>query len=263
MYVQRPRLFLGIGALLIPLTVVDHDPAVAAPPGVDAARRRSPGEGAGAFAFLALVIGTTLALLGLGLVQAATACALVEIDAGRPIGPLRAYRLALPRLRPLLGAIALFVVAVVAPHRDRVPHPGRDLARRPLVPARARRRARGRARRSAALRRSGASSGIAGSGSARSSGSAPWSRSLPGPLLGVALIFLTSMPFAFLNIVAGVVYALAAPVRRDRDGYVYFDARARGELEHVRAAAGAPGRDRARAGLTPDQPELRSISSMR
>ena len=32
------------------------------------------------------MIGTTLTLLGLGLVQAATACALVEIDDGRPIG---------------------------------------------------------------------------------------------------------------------------------------------------------------------------------
>ena len=73
----------------------------------------SRARAAGAFAFLALVIGTTLTLLGLGLVQAATACALVEIDAGRPIGPVAAYRLALPRLRPLLGAIALFVIAWV------------------------------------------------------------------------------------------------------------------------------------------------------
>ena len=67
--------------------------------------------GAGAFAFLAVVIGTTLTLLGLGLVQAATACALVEIDAGRHVRALGALRLALRRLRPLLGAIALFVVA--------------------------------------------------------------------------------------------------------------------------------------------------------
>ena len=60
------------------------------------------------------MIGTTLTLLGLGLVQAATACALVEIDAGRPIGAVAAYRIALRRIRPLLRTIALFVVAWVA-----------------------------------------------------------------------------------------------------------------------------------------------------
>ena len=32
-----------------------------------------------------------------------------------------------------------------------------------------------------------------------------------GPLLGVVLIFTTAMPLAFLNVVAGVVYALALP----------------------------------------------------
>ena len=41
-----------------------------------------------------LTIGTTLTLLALGLVQAATARALVEVDQGRQIGPLRAYVLA-------------------------------------------------------------------------------------------------------------------------------------------------------------------------
>ena len=41
------------------------------------------------------------------------------------------------------------------------------------------------------------------------------------------------MPFAFLNIVAGVVYALALPFVALVTAYVYFDARARGELEPV------------------------------
>ena len=68
------------------------------------------GQGAGVFALLALVIGATLALLGLALVQAATACALVEIDDGRPIGSVDAYRIAFRRLRPLLRTVALFVV---------------------------------------------------------------------------------------------------------------------------------------------------------
>ncbi len=71
------------------------------------------GEGAGAWAFLVRVVGTTFALLGLGLVMAATACALVEMDADRPVGAWDAYRLAAPAvpaaprrdraLRPRLG----------------------------------------------------------------------------------------------------------------------------------------------------------------
>ena len=50
------------------------------------------------------------ALLGLGLVQAATACALVEIVAGRPIGAVAAYRIALRRIRPLAGASEALVL---------------------------------------------------------------------------------------------------------------------------------------------------------
>ena len=48
----------------------------------------------------AQLLGTTLALLGLGLVQAATACALVELDAGRPVGPIHAYRTAFAKTGP-------------------------------------------------------------------------------------------------------------------------------------------------------------------
>ena len=46
--------------------------------------------------------------------MAATARALVELDAGRSISPLRAYRLAIDAIRPLLGALVIvaFVVSV-------------------------------------------------------------------------------------------------------------------------------------------------------
>src|SRR5262249_44211297 len=56
---------------------------------------------------------------------------------------------------------------------------------------------------------------------------------LTGPLLGAILIFLTDAPLAFLNIVAGVVYALSMPFVALVTSYVYFDARARLELETV------------------------------
>jgi hypothetical protein len=52
-----------------------------------------------------------------------------------------------------------------------------------------------------------------------------------GPLLGAVLIFVTDAPLALLNLVAGVVYALAMPFVALTTSYVYFDARARVELE--------------------------------
>ena len=54
-----------------------------------------------------------------------------------------------------------------------------------------------------------------------------------GPLIGALLIFATDAPFALLNVVAGVVYALALPFVALTTAYVYFDARARLELEPV------------------------------
>ena len=193
----------------------------------------------GSWAFLAAVIGTTFALLGLGLVQAATACALVEIDAGRPVGALKAYRLALRRLRPLLGAIAIFVAvwivltatvflipiaiwlairwALVAPVvelEDR--RPFRSLRRSAEL-------VRGRWIRVGSL--VGVSAAVA---------------LLMGPLLGAILIVLTDTPLAFLNIVAGIVYALAMPFVGLVTAYVYFDSRARLELEHVERPSELP-----------------------
>jgi len=61
-----------------------------------------------------------------------------------------------------------------------------------------------------------------------------------GPLLGAILIFLTDMPFALLNVVAGVVYAVAMPFVALVTAYVYFDARARMELERVERPSELP-----------------------
>jgi len=52
-----------------------------------------------------------------------------------------------------------------------------------------------------------------------------------GPLIGALLIFVTDMPLPLLNVVAGVVYALAMPFVALVTAYVYFDARVREELE--------------------------------
>ena len=52
-----------------------------------------------------------------------------------------------------------------------------------------------------------------------------------GPLVGALLIALTDVPLAMLNVVAGVVYALAMPFVALTTTYVYFDARVSEELE--------------------------------
>ena len=51
-----------------------------------------------------------------------------------------------------------------------------------------------------------------------------------GPIVGAILILLTDWPFVLLNIVAGVVYALAMPFVALATSYVYFDLRTRHEL---------------------------------
>jgi hypothetical protein len=103
---------VGLGLLLIPITVLITAVQWLLVSGIDAISSVT-GSLAGSLAYIGLVVGTTLKLLGLGLVPAATACALVELDAGREVGPVDAYRLALRRIRPLLRAIAIFVAVLV------------------------------------------------------------------------------------------------------------------------------------------------------
>ncbi len=109
MYVTRARLFLGIGLLLIPLGFVISILQALVLGGFGLLGIDTTGESAGALVFLVLAVGTTLTLVGLALVQAATLCALVQIDEGRPIGPVDAYRLALRKVRPLAGSVAIAV----------------------------------------------------------------------------------------------------------------------------------------------------------
>jgi Membrane domain of glycerophosphoryl diester phosphodiesterase len=232
MYVRHPRVFLGIGLLLIPVTLAITLLQWLVLEGLGLVGVSSTGEGAGCSAFLALIIGTMLALLGLGLVQAATACALREIDTGRRITAVSAYAEAFERVRPLLRAIGLFVLVwvvlttttflipvaiwlairwcLLAPVVELEERGGRDALRR------SRELVRGRWWRTASL---------VGLSAAISLGL--------GPLLGALLIFVVDAPLATLNIVAGIVYAAALPFVGLVTAYVYFDARTRVELEPV------------------------------
>jgi hypothetical protein len=230
MYVKQAPLFLGIGVLFIPLSLSISLLQVLLIGGFGLAGVDASGESAGALALLVVALGTILTLLGLALVQAATARALVEVDAGRSIGPVEAYRFALSKTRPLLGGLGLAVgvwivltatailipVAIWLAVRWSLFAQVVEVEGRSAVEAlrRSRELVRRRWLRVATLVGVGAALAL-----------------VAGPFLGALLIILTEAPLALLNVVAGVVYALAMPFVALVTSYVYFDARARLELE--------------------------------
>ncbi len=239
MYVKEPRAFLGIGLLLIPIILVSTLLQWIALEGLDVVGVVTTGESAGGSALLALVIGTAAALLGLGLVQAATACALVEVDRGRPVTALRAYRIALQRVGPLLAAVLLFVIAWVS--LTAIP---------PLIPVAVFLAVRwclvapvveleGR-RGAASLRRSGQLVGGRWFRTGSLVGLSAAIALISGPLLGALMIFAVNLPLATINVVAGIVYAVALPFVGLVTAYAYFDARTRLELEPVDRPAELP-----------------------
>jgi hypothetical protein len=249
MYLGRAPLFLGIGLLFIPLGVVISIVQALTLGGFGLLGVDASGQGAGALVLLVVAIGTTLTLLGMALVQAATVCALVRIDEGESIGPIRAYRHALGLLRPLLGAVGIAVAVWVALTATAILLPVAIwLAVRWALLAQVvevEGRSAGEAlRRSAALVRGRwlRVASLVGVGSVVAL--------VAGPVLGALLILLTDAPLSLLNVVAGVVYALALPFVALTTSYVYFDARTRLELEPAETRGELPAEIR----LTPEAP---------
>jgi hypothetical protein len=239
MYWRQLPLVVGIGVLFIPVsllvallqTLLLHGTSTL---GVESGSGRT-----GFLAFVVIAIGTALTLLGLGLVQAATARALVEVDQGRPIGPLRAYWLARDSIRPLLGALfaAALIVSVLASSVYLLPLAvwlaGRWALIAPCIELEQLRAVGG-------LRRSGrlvqgkwfkVTSLIVVGGALAF---------VAGPLIGVALILTTGAPFWLVNLVAGVIYALTMPLVAITTVYVYFDRRVEHELTRDVAQAELP-----------------------
>jgi hypothetical protein len=239
MYVARWPLFVGLGVLFVPISLIVsllqslllHATNVL---GVEAGQGSS-----GPAAFVALALGTTLTLLGLGLVQAAAARALVELDAGRSVGPVRAYRLSLVRASRLFAAllVAVVVVSLLASSLYLLPVAiwlaGRWAIVVPVVELED-------VGALAALRRSRhlvsgrwlkvASLVVAGGGLVL----------VLGPLVGAVLILVTSAPFWLVNVVAGVIYAVTMPFVALTTAYVYFDCRVRDDLATEESADELP-----------------------
>jgi hypothetical protein len=225
-YVDRPWLVLGIGVLLIPAGAAIAVLQALVFGGFGLAGIDTAGESAGALVLLVTAIGVAFALLGFVLVQAAMACALVELDAGRPVSPVRAYRLALTRGRPLLGGLGLAVVVWVLLDATAILLPVAIwLAVRWMLLAQAVELEGCSA--TGGLRRSYQLVGGRWFRVASLTGIGAVVTIAAGPLLGALLIFLTDAPLPLLNLVAGVVYALAMPFVALTTTYLYFDARVR------------------------------------
>jgi hypothetical protein len=229
MYATRFRLFAGMGLVFVPILLVVSLLQALVLHATSIFGIQTSG-GSGFVAFIVLVVGTSLTLLGLGIVQAATARALVEIDAGRPAGIVQAYRLAADIVVPLLVALvaAAIVVSLLASSFFLIPIAiwlaGRWCLIAPVVELegvgaltglrRSGRLVRGRWLKVATLI-------VVGGGLAL----------VAGPLVGALLILVTGAPFWLVNVVSGVIYAVTMPFVAVTSVYVYFDARVSHELE--------------------------------
>ena len=235
MYVRRLGLFVGIGLLALPISIVITILQALVVWAFRIAGVDTSGQSGGVFFWAVVAIGTALTLLGLGLVQAATVRALVELDADRPVGPVRAFRLAFERVGSLVAAVSLFAVAVTLLLSSFLLIPiAIWLAVRwalivPVIELEG--ASAGRSlRRSARLVRQGwlkvGSIVVVGAALALA----------VGPLLGALLILVTSIPLAWLNVVSGLVYVVSMPFVSVATAYVYFDMRARDEAAEAEPA---------------------------
>jgi hypothetical protein len=153
----------------------------------------------------------------------------------RPVGPLRASRLALDAVAPLFGALLLatVVVSLLASSIFLLPIAvwlaGRWALVAPAIELE-------RASALAAIRRSGrlvrrrwvkVATLIVGGGALVL---------VIGSLIGVLLILAADAPFWLVNLIAGIVYAVTMPLVALTTVYVYFDARVRRELANEQEA---------------------------
>ena len=240
LYRARFGLFARIGLVFVPLGVLISlvqyllFQLVAFAPLVDSA-----GESNVAVAGLAVDLGLLLTVVGLTIVQAATAYAMREIDEGRPVSATGAYRAAMGRWRPLSGAllVASVVVAVLSLAIVAIPVAIWLVVRWSLV--------------AQAVQLEG----LSGWQALRRSGKLVrhhWWRVatitlfvtglglLVGPLLGVVMLFFSDASFNVVNLVAGLVYVIALPFAAIATTYLYYDLRVREQLEPRTAGIGEP-----------------------
>jgi len=225
MYLGHRRPFLTIGLLFFPLGVLISGVQyllfrVGGLNGLVA----SAGSTNAVVDFLAIALGIVFTVFGLAIIEAATAIAMVEIDAGRPISALGAYRKVLPKLGSLLATVLVVAVALTIVSFTAI---GALLAVWLIV-------------RWSLLAQVVVLEDISGVQGLRRSARlvrGNWWRTaslllfvtvvalLLGPLLGTVLLFITSASFDFVNLVSSVVYAIVLPYAAIAGTYLYFDLR--------------------------------------
>ncbi len=225
MYFTHLRLFLGIGLIFLPLGVLITGLQYltfqsGGLNGLVAAAGRTNAD----VDFLVFAMGLLLTVFGLAIVQGAIALAMVEIDEGRSVTALGAYRKALPSLGSLIGTLLFVVVALALVSLTAVGtildawlavrwsmlaqvHVLENTSGYPAL------------RRSATL--------VRGS----------WWRVaamvlfvtslalLLGPLCGTLLLFVTNESFNFINFCASVTDAIVLPYAAIATTYLYYDLR--------------------------------------
>jgi len=238
------RLFLGIGLVFVPIGIfVAVIQALAFNVWGLTPLMSDTGRANAFVASLALALGVLMTFLGLAVVQAATARTVADLDAGRPVGVLSAYRGLRGRLRRLVRALAFVVIVQVVLDLTVVLIPvaiyllvrwsllgvvsGLEDDPEPGVLRRSVTLTRRHWWRTATI-----ALGITGGAL------------LVGPLVGALVLVATSASFAFVNIIAAVVNVAALPFASAALTYLYYDLDAR---EQERAAIAELGPDEAPA----------------
>jgi hypothetical protein len=238
MVAAKPRVFFGIGLLFVPLGILIAIlqwllfRVSTLAPLVDEAGERNAFVDA-----LAFGLGLVFTLLGLAVVVAAVAHALLEIDAGRPVTAISAYRSVYHRLGPMMVALAIVAVVIVLLDLTVVLIPVAVflLVRWSLLAVVASLEGGtpvALLRRSAALTRghwwrvASVSLGVTGAAL------------LAGPAVGTLALLVTGAAFNLVNLISALVYVAALPFAAVVLGYLYFDLRVREALAPARELSG-------------------------
>jgi hypothetical protein len=223
MYTGHLRLFVGIGLLFVPLGLITA--------GVQYLLFRlgslsplveSVGASNAFVAFLAILLGLPLTLAGIAIVETTTALAMVELDQGRDVGVLSAFRTAIIRIPAVIGALAIAIPVVVVANLTLIGLPlGIWLTVRwgliSQVAAVEAKGVRGCLGRSSQLvrghwwRTASLTLFVTGVGLAL------------GPLVGTLLLFTTSASFNIINLISSLVLAITIPFVAIATTYLYFD----------------------------------------
>lgn len=240
MYGRHPLLFSGIGLVYVPVMLVAAGLQwVLVEAGELTSLVDTDGDQNAATVFVVVLLGGAISLLAYFCVVAAAAQALRDLDAGRPVTILSAYREVRQHLRPLAlvaarlvivcWALLIFVVtaplALIYAVRNGFAVQAVMMEDRPAGDAfrRSREVVRGHWWRTTAV-----AALVVGLGA------------ITGPLVGVILLLVSDGSFDVINLITALVYVVTIPFVALVLGYLYLDL-------SVRAGSPEPGEDRPEA----------------